>query len=334
MSAIPDSEEPGAATVAKAGSRAGGAAGTLGRRFALLPANLRGVAWVLAGSLGFSIMAVLIKLLGRTLDPFQIVLFRTAVGLIVLLPLVARAGVASLRTTAPLLHVGRAMAGLTAMFCGFYAFTHLPLATATAVSFAKPLFMILVAFLALGEVVRWRRWTATVVGFGGVLIMLRPGAGPFDPAMLVALMQAAAIAVAVAFVKKFPAEERHLTILFWFAVVSTTVALAPAIAVWRWPDAQGWALGVGVGVVGVASQACIVRGYRIGEATALSPFDYSRLIFATLAGLVIFAEVPDLWTFAGAAVIVGSTLYIARREARLARAPAPPPRLPPPAEVG
>jgi len=308
-------------------------AAAFGRRFAALPANVRGAAWVLAGSLGFSVMAVLIKLLSRDLDPFQIVLFRCAVGLAVLAPLVARAGPSILRTDAPLLHVGRAMAGLTAMFCGFYAITHLPLATATAVSFAKPLFMIVVAVVALGEIVRWRRWTATAVGFLGVLVMLRPGAGAFDPAMLVALAQALAVAVAVAFVKKFPAEERHLTILFYFAVVSTAVAALPAAAVWRWPTAEGWLLGVAVGVVGVASQACIVRGYRIGEATALSPFDYSRLIFATAAGLAIFAEVPDAWTLAGAAVIVGSTLYIARREARLAR-PAAAPRIPPPAQIG
>ncbi|NBB82657.1 MAG: EamA family transporter [Alphaproteobacteria bacterium] len=290
-------------------------------RWAALPANTRGALWMLLAATGFSGMAVLVKVLGQSLDSFQVAFFRCVVGLAVLTPFALAAGPAGLRTQAPHLHAGRAVFGVTAMMCGFYAFTHLPLATATAITFAKPLFLIVIAVLFLGEVVRWRRWSATLAGFAGVLIMLRPGPEGFDPAMLVALGQAMAVAGTVVFVKKMPAGERHLAILFWFAAISTAVALVPALLVWRWPSGEEWALAGLMGLLGVGSQAAVVRAYRTGEATAVAPFDYSRLLVAALFGFLVFAEVPDVWTIAGAAVIVGSTVYIARREATLGRQP-------------
>ena len=292
----------------------------------LLPVNTRGAVWVLIAAAGFSGMAALVKLLGQTLDPFQIAFIRCVVGLVVLTPLVVRAGPEILVTRSWKLHAGRGIAGVTAIGCGFYALAHLPLATATAITFTKPLFMIIVAVLLLGEVVRWRRWTATVVGFAGVLIMVRPGGGTFDPAMVVALVQALAIAIAVALVKKLPTTERNLTVLAYFAIISTTVMAVPAAIVWQPMTGELVLVAIAMGLLGVGAQAAIVQGYRIGEATAVAPFDYSRLLFATLFGLVLFTEVPDLWTFAGAAVIVVSTVYIARREARLGRSksgPAP-----------
>ncbi len=293
----------------------------LSRGWAALPANAQGALWVLLASAGFSAMATLVKVLGQTLDSFQIAFFRCIVGLIVLLPLMLRAGPAILHTSRPLLHLGRAVAGMTAMFCGFYAFTHLPLATATAITFTKPLFMIVIAVLFLGEVVRWRRWSATIVGFCGVLIMLRPGAGTLDPAMLVSLVQALAIAVAVAVVKSFPRSESTFTILFYFAILSTLISLGPALVVWRDPTWTELGIAAAMGMLGVSSQAAVVRGYRIGEATAVAPFDYSRLLFAAIFGYVLFFEVPDIWTVAGAGVIIASTVYIARRESRLGASP-------------
>ncbi|MCB9948258.1 MAG: DMT family transporter [Rhodospirillaceae bacterium] len=293
----------------------------LTRRWEALPDNARGALWVIAASAGFSAMAALVKVLGQSLDSFQIAFFRCLVGLAVLSPLLLRSGLSTLRTTRPVLHLGRAAAGMTAMFCGFYAFTHLPLATATAITFTKPLFMIVVAVLFLGEVVRWRRWTATAVGFCGVLVMVRPGVGTFEPAMLVSLAQALSVAIAVALVKSFPRTEGTLTILFYFAILSTLISTGPALLVWRDPTWEQLGIAVVMGGLGVSSQAAIVRGYRIGEATAVAPFDYSRLLFAAFFGFVLFAEVPDVWTWLGAGVIIASTLYIARREAKTGAPP-------------
>ncbi|NNG02715.1 MAG: DMT family transporter [Inquilinus sp.] len=286
-------------------------------RWQALPGNTRGALWVLLATCGFSAVSTLAKLLGAELHSVQIAFFRGLAGFVVLLPLLLRAGPSVLRTTVPSLHVGRAVAGSTAMLCGFYAITALPLATATAITFARPFFLIVLAVLFLGEAVRWRRWTATAVGFVGVLVMVRPGGGGLDPALLVALGQPAAVSVAILLLKRMPPDERHLTVLGYMAALSTLFLAIPAALVWRTPSAEQLWLVLLMGVVGVAAQAAVVRGFRAGEATAVAPFDYARLLFATGIGVAFFAEVPDAWTAVGAAIIVVSTIYIARREARL-----------------
>lgn len=295
--------------------------GSLTARWLALSPNLRGVLWMLMASTGFTVMSALVKLLSESLDVIQVVFFRCVVGLLLLLPFVLAAGPGVLRTAQPKLHAGRAICGVLAMSCGFYAFAHLPLATATAVSFTKPLFMVFVAVLLLGEAVRWRRWTATVIGFLGVLIMVRPDEGALDPAVFVSLAGALFVALSVALVKSMPPRESNLTILFYFALASTTVALVPALLIWRPPTLEEWAIGGAIGLLGVASQAAIVRAYRVAEATIVAPFDYTRLLLATLLGLWMFAEVPDIWVGVGALVIVASTVYIARREARVGLPP-------------
>lgn len=289
----------------------------LSKQWRSLPANTRGGIWVLAAAVGFSIMSGLAKHLGETLDAFQIAFFRAAVGACVLLPIAVRAGSSVFRTHAPMLHVLRGASGMLAMLSGFYAITQLPLATATAISFTKPLFMIPLAMLVLGETVRWRRWSATAVGFIGVLIILRPFGGPVDPAMFVAMAGALGIAITVAVLKRMPPQEKTLTILLYFALLSTVLTAIPAALVWRTPTGQELALLVLMGLVGVTSQSMVVRGFRIGEATALSPLDYTRLLFASVIGILFFAEIPDMWTVFGAGIIIASTVYIARRDARL-----------------
>lgn len=283
---------------------------------------------MLIGSAGFAAMGAMVKALGQHLDSFQIAFFRCLFGFLVLLPVAIRTGPAIFHTTAPLLHGARAICGVTAMMSGFYALTHLPLATATAITFTKPFFMIILAVLFLGEIVRWRRWSATAVGFIGVLIMLRPGVGDFDPAMLSALLQAFAIACTVVIIKQIPRTDSTLTVIFYFAAFSLLVSIGPAILVWQWPTWDQWLLGAAIGVSGVTFQSLIVEGFRQGEATVLSPLDYSRLVFATLFGYLFFAEVPDMWVYIGAVVVIGSTVYISRREARLGKQPPRTPAVP------
>lgn len=285
-----------------------------------LSPNARGALWITLGAMLFAAMAAAVKTLGQQLDFFQVVFFRCAFALVSLVPFVWRAGgIASLRTRRLPLHLLRGAFGILAMTCGFYAVTHLPLADATAITFTKPLFTIVLAVLFLGEVVRWRRWTATVAGFVGVLIMVRPGQHGVEAAVLVALFGSVMVAAALTVVKKLTTTETPTSILAYFGIFTTLVALGPAIAVWQQPSLVQLGMGAAIGVLGAAAQSFMIRGYRIGEATAVTPFDYTRLVFSGLLGFVLFAEVPDLWTLAGAAVLVGSTLYIARREARLGR---------------
>lgn len=298
-----------------------------------LSGNARGAAWMIASGVGFTFMALLIKLLGDRLDSFQIAFFRCLIGFVAILPFVVRYGPGSLRTRSLKIHALRGLFGLVAMFSSYYALAHMPLAAYTALSFTKPLFSTVLAVLILHEAVRWRRWTATLVGFLGVIVMVRPGAGTFDSAAVFALADALSIAFLVTLVKRLPPGETTLVMLFYFGVFSTVASLPPALFVWQSPTVTEYALLIGVGVLGALSQSFWIRAYRAGEASVVAPFDYLRLLFAAAAGFIVFAELVGMWELAGAAIIVVSTVYIARREAGMRKPPTPAPVEAPVAEA-
>ncbi len=309
MSAEPRLAEPSA-----------GRGGGLRARWLALSPNLRGAVWMVGAALGFTVNGALVKALGAMgLPTMQIAFARAFFTLLVVLPFLWHAGLGALATTAPGLHLIRALAGAGAMVCGFYAFVLLPLADVTALTFTTPLFTIVLAVLLLGERVRWRRWTATAIGFLGVLIMVRPGAGSLEPGALLAIAMAFGIAVATVMVKRLPAGESHAAMLFWFCVASLLMTAVPAALVWQAPSPTEWLLMVSIGALGGGAQALIIRAFSTGEATFVAPFDYSKLLLAVAIGLVFFSELPDLWSLLGAAVILGSNLYIARRDAALER---------------
>jgi len=284
--------------------------------WARLSANHRGALWMIAASLGFTVNSALVKTLTVSgLEVFQIAFARALFSFALLVPFLLRAGPRALSTKHPWLHGIRAFCGAAAMVCGFYAVGRLQLADFTALTFTQPLFVTLLAVILLGEVVRWRRWLATAVGFLGVLIMVRPGASAFDPAALVALVSVSGIAIAVCLVKRLPEGESHATMLAYFCLMSLAITVLPALLLWTPPTAFQWLLLAGVGGLGVASQAMIIRAYRSGEASFVAPFDYLKLILAGLIGFLVFDELPGPWTLLGAAVIVCAALYIARREA-------------------
>jgi drug/metabolite transporter (DMT)-like permease len=292
------------------------------RRWMGLSGNVRGALWMIASGLGFTVMALAIKVLGHRLDSFQIAFFRCLIGFIAILPLIGAYGIDVLQTRSLKIHALRGLFGLIAMFASYYAIARIPLASYTALSFTRPLFATVLAVLVLHEIVRWRRWTATLVGFLGVLVMVRPGAGTFNAASLFALADSMSIAFLVTLVKRLPPGETPLGMMFYFGVFSTVAALPPALFVWQWPTALEWVLLVLIGVLGALSQSFWIRAYRAGEASLVAPFDYLRLLFAGIAGYLAFAETIDLWTVAGAVIIVASTVYIARRETRIRRAKA------------
>lgn len=289
-----------------------------GQRWRGLSANARAILWMMLGTLMFSIMTGLIKALAAHYDSFQISFFRAFFAFLVFLPVGLLQGWSSVRTSCPLLHIRRGLIGTSSMLTGYYAVAHLPLALSTSISFAAPLFLVVLAVLALGEVVRWRRWLATAIGFVGVLVMVRPGNG-VEPAALIGLAAAALSATSVVVTKKMPVSESQITILIWATLVSSVACLP--FALWRWtpPDMADFWLLASVGLVGAAGQAIWLHSYRLGEVSAVGPVDYTRLVFATILGILWFGEWPDTWTMIGAAIIIGSTTYIAHREARLRR---------------
>jgi drug/metabolite transporter (DMT)-like permease len=303
--------------------------GRLQARWLALPGNTRGALWMIAAGVGFTVMAVAIKLLGTRLDSFQVAFFRILFGFIVILPIAGYMGASGgwelLRSRHLHIHAIRGLLGMVAMFCSYYALARIDLADFMALSFTRPLFATVLAVIILHEVVRWRRWSATAMGFIGVLIMVRPGTGTFDPAGFFALGEAFSIAFLVTLVKRLPARETTIGMMFWFGAFASLMALPTAIWSWRWPAAEEWLLLLIIGALGALAQSFWIRAFRCGDASLVAAFDYLRLPLGAFVGLVWFAEVPTLWTLVGAIIIVGSTIYIARREAALGLKPKPAP---------
>ncbi len=287
-----------------------------------LSPTTQGSLWLLASALLFTLAHSLIKFLGAGLDPLQIAFFRSFLAFIFILPFVlAKSGLSGFRTGQPFLQVVRGIAGSCAMMGNFYALAHLPLADATTISFSRALFVVPLAMLLLSENVGPRRLIATLVGFVGVLIVVRP-TGSFEPAALVALGSAALLGLGVTCVKLLSRTDSPLTMLLYGGLSGTIITAVPAYLVWQTPTWEQAGLILVMGMISVVAHNCFVRAYAMADATALAPLDYSRLLFATLFGFLFFGNLPDEWTLVGAMIIVASTLYITIREARLRAAEA------------
>jgi drug/metabolite transporter (DMT)-like permease len=286
--------------------------------WATLPSNARGSLWVALAVFLLTIMMALIKLLGERLPVVQILFVRQLVMLGFLTPVLRRNFPKALKTKRPGLHALRVVAATVAMLAGFEALVHLPLANATAISFAKALFVTVLATLLLREVVGPRRWAATAVGFVGVLIVVQPSAAGVDAYALLALVSALAVAIVQIALRVLTRTERSVTIMAYQAI-SLIVLLVPA-TVWWWvtPTPLEWLLLGAVGLFATLGQWCNVTGFRAGEAAAVAPMDYTRILFASAIGFVVFQETPGLATFAGAALIIAATLYTLQRNAATA----------------
>jgi drug/metabolite transporter (DMT)-like permease len=295
-----------------------------------LPPNVQGALWLVSGGFIFTSTSAMIRLLSAQVESVQTAFFRAALSVILLLPMIGAGRVKPWQSKRIAGHFWRTAMGTGSMVLGFYAVSMLPLADATAIAFSQPLFSVVVAALVLGEKVRWRRWSATVIGFAGVLIMVRPGEGSMQLGALVALANAAAVSLSILLVRRLSDSETPLMILTQFAIFSTLLLTVPAILVWRWPDLWGWVLAVGIALSATVGQYFWVQAFKAGEMSAVAPFEYMRLPFAVFVGWLIWGEMPVIWTYLGASIVIGSALYIAHREHQLARqrrraAPAPRP---------
>jgi drug/metabolite transporter (DMT)-like permease len=284
-----------------------------------LPPNVQGALWLVSGGFIFTTNGVMIRALSEQIESVQTAFFRASLSVLMLLPMIAAGRVKPWESTRLAGHFWRTSMGTLSMVLGFYAISMLPLADATALGFSQPLFSVCVAALVAGEKVRWRRWSATIVGFVGVLIMVRPGAGSLQPGALLALCNAMSVAVSIYLVRRLSESETPLMILTQFALFSTLLLAVPAIWVWRWPDAWGWALAVGVALSATIGQYFWVQAFKAGEMSAVAPFEYMRLPFAVFVGWLVWGEMPVVWTYVGASIVIASTLYIAHREHQLAR---------------
>lgn len=291
----------------------------LQRRWLQLPGNLRGAAWMLVAMLGLAGMTVTVKYLAQSMSVWELLVLRAAFALMILSPALIRAGPRVLRTGRLRLHVIRSLFGFTGMVALFFALKNLDLALVTTLGFARILFMILVAVLLLGETIRWRRTLATVAGFIGVVICMQPGADDFDPWTLAALAMALMGTGVTTTIKRLTATEAPLTITTYAYLIMGSIALVPALFDWQIPTTDQLLAVVAMAACSAMGQTCVVYALRAGDVTAVTPFEYSRILWAVAFGFLLFAEVPSASTWLGGSIIIGSTLYIGLREARLNR---------------
>ncbi len=274
---------------------------------------------MIAAALGFSVMNALVRVAAAELDPLQIAFFRNFFALIFMLPWLARVGRAGLRTERLGTHICRSIVALGAMSCWYYSITILPLGQAVALNFTVALFATIGAALFLGEIVRARRWSATLIGFAGVLIVLRPGGGEVTLAMSLPIVAAFFMAVSVLLVKSLSRSESPAVIVLYMNLILTPLSLIIALFVWRWPSWPVLGYLVLIGLLGAVAHLALVRAFAKADASAIAPLDYTRLPFIAVIAYFAFGEVPDPWTWLGGTIIAGSAIYIARREAQVAR---------------
>ena len=270
--------------------------------------------------ISFALMMVLVRHVSATVHPFEAAFFRNLFGLAFMMPWLLHSGVKALATRRFGGHVMRAVFGLSAMLCLFTALSLMPLAEVTALTFAAPLFATIGAALMLKERVRLRRWTATLVGFLGVMIILRPGMEVVSPAALVALGAAVLMAGAMVSVRSLALSEHPAAIVIYFGLLVTPMSFVPALFVWTTPSLELLFWFLLIGLTATAGQILMTRAFAAAEASAVMPFDFSRLVFVSLFGMMLFGEMPDGWTYVGAAMILAAAVYITHRESRHGKA--------------
>lgn len=266
----------------------------------------------------FSIMDALVKWMGESYPTTQLIFFRSLFAFIPLGFLILRQGLGNaLRVKNPKGHLIRSLVGLVALFTFFYAFSHMPLADAVAISFAAPVFVTALSVPLLGEKVGPRRWTAVLVGFIGVLVMVKPGPGVFQSVAIIPLVGTVFYALAIIFVRKLARTETNTSIVFYFTLSCTLVSAAFMPFYWVTPSLAdlGWL--IAIGLVGGVAQITVTLAFRYADVALIMPFEYSAMLWVALLGYVFWGEVPGLNIWAGVTIVMASGLYILFREANL-----------------
>jgi drug/metabolite transporter (DMT)-like permease len=285
-------------------------------RWNATPKVARAAMLVSAGSMTLVIMATLVKYLGKDLPAMEILFFRSAIGFLFVLPLFIRDPFEALRTKRPGMHFVRGATGALGNACFFWTITHMLLADAMALQFSRPLFMIPLAVVLLGEFAGWRRTVVTLVGFVGIALYARPFTGGFDPGVFIGALGALAGGLVVVCIKRLATTEPTRVIMFYYAFWNAMFALVPTLFLWVTPSLWQLPLLVAVAFLGIGGQGLITHGLSMGDATVLVPLDYSRIIYSAIFGYLLFSEVPSVWSFAGMALIVACSLYLVLTEKR------------------
>lgn len=280
--------------------------------------SLKAILFMIAFCLIVTTSATLIKKLGQELNTFEVVMIRCAFTVMITLVFNFQLGKILFQTSRPKMMAYRSALTWLVVCSNFYAVSVLPLVEVTALQFSKPLFLILLAAFFLGEKIRMRRTSATILGFVGILIILHPwdnDTGGLEIAHLAVLGGASSMAILAIMSKILSRDHNPTTLVFYANAASVLLCAVPAAYYWITPTMDQLLLIAGLGMTTFCAQYSMISAYKNADVTMVTPFEYLRIIFAAIVGYIIFSEVPDIWTITGGTIICVSTLFIAFREA-------------------
>jgi len=285
------------------------------QRWQALPGNVRGSIIVLVASLVSVLMSSLIKHVGQTIPVIEILFIRQSLVLIIISPVLFRNLSTVFKSRIYGMHLLRSSLSVIAMYTGFSAVVNMPLAEVTAISFARILFTTVLAIIFLNEVIGIRRWTSIIIGFVGVLVIIRPDPDNINIYALLAIVSAMFVSGVQIILRKITQIDKPSTILAFHSVFITLVMAIPAYFLWVMPSVDEMIYILMIGALMSLMQWLFIQALRVGEAAAIAPMEYVRLLYAGIIGVIFFAEIPTVWTFSGAGIIVASTLYTMHRNA-------------------
>jgi len=286
-------------------------------RFANLSDPVKAALLIVFAGLLFSSMNAMIRHVSSELHPLEVVFFRSLFGFVAMMPWLSRKGFGVLRTHRPGLIGLRTLLGFISMATWFSALAVVPLGNAVALGFTAPLFAAVAAVVVLREVIRARRITALIVGFGGMLIILRPGAQSIGTGEVMVVVSALTMALSVITMKVLTRTEQVGSLVVYQTMLTTPIALVPALFFWTWPSAEMWIWVILIGIVASTAHMAFTRAFSLADTMYLMPFDYLRLPQVAFLGWALFGEPTDLYTWTGAAIIATSSVYVAHREAKM-----------------
>ena len=291
-------------------------------RAARLDPVIRGLLWATASGAIFAVLNTMMRKLSLDLSPYQTQFLRYLFSLIVMMPLVVRAGFAAYRPVNALSHFARGGVHTLGLLLWFMALPYIGLADTTAISFMGPICIMLGAAWFFGEKMRWDRWVASLFGLAGVAMVVAPKLGGTDGLYtLVMLASVPVFATSFLMTKALTRYERTSVIVVWQSITISIYSLPLAALAWDWPSAMQWLLFLLCGMLGAAGHFCLTQSFGVADISATQSVKFLDLVWASAMGWLVFGDVPSHTTLAGGVVICGSTIWIARREARgMARA--------------
>lgn len=282
-------------------------------------ARLRGIALMIGAFATFTLVDAAAKFMAEFLATPQIIFARYWIALLFTLAFfLPGRGRGLIRTSKPGLQVLRGLLLLLTTMLNFTALRFLQLAETATIMFAIPLFVCALSVPLLGERVGPRRWSAVIIGFIGVLIVIRPGLGALHWAAFISLSAALSAALFQLLTRRAAAHDRAETTLFYSTAVGSVLILPAAPFGWTPPDGLGVALMLAIGFFGAFGHYLLIRAHHLAPAPVLAPFSYSQIIWMVGLGYLVFGDIPDAWTILGGAVVIGSGLYLWHRERRSA----------------